>query len=45
MAVLIALVGLEAIRSGTPRALTLDGARTPDGTLVQDETLTIHRVP
>jgi len=45
MAVLVVLLGIEALRSGTPRALTLDGARTPGGTLIQDETLAIHRVP
>ncbi|HWF84424.1 MAG TPA: hypothetical protein VG222_06245, partial [Vicinamibacterales bacterium] len=45
MAVLLVLLGIEAARSGTPRALALDGARTSGGALIQDETLTVHRVP
>jgi hypothetical protein len=45
MAALLVLLGVEAVRSGTPRAVALDGARTPGGTLIQDETLTVHRVP
>jgi hypothetical protein len=45
MAALLVLLGIDAARSGTPRGVALDGARTPAGTLVQDETLTVHRVP
>jgi hypothetical protein len=45
MAALLLLLGVEAARSGMPRALALDGARTPAGSLVQDETLTVRRVP
>ncbi len=44
MSVVLVLVGVEAARSGSPRALTLDGARTSAGALVQDETLTVRRV-
>jgi hypothetical protein len=42
MAVLFALLGFDAFRASLPRGVTLDGLRTPGGTLVQDETLTIH---
>ena len=44
MTILIVLLGADALRSGSPRELRLDGARMPDGALVQDETLTVHRV-
>jgi hypothetical protein len=45
LAALVVFLGIEAARSGTPRPLTLDGARTPAGTLIQDETLTVRRAP
>jgi hypothetical protein len=45
MAALLVLVAIEAVRSAPPRTVTLDGATTPSGLLIQDETLTIHRVP
>jgi len=45
MAALLVLLGIEAARSGTTRAVTLDGARMPSGMLIQDETLAIHRAP
>jgi hypothetical protein len=44
MAALLLLLGCDALASRLPRAVVLDGVRTADGTLAEDETLTIRRV-
>ncbi len=45
LAALALLTAVEGIRSRTPRAVTLDGARAPSGLLMQDETLNVFRAP
>lgn len=42
---IVALTAIEGIRSRSDRAVVLDGLRTPSGALVEDETLTVRRVP
>ncbi|MGE3188618.1 MAG: hypothetical protein AB7H88_12365 [Vicinamibacterales bacterium] len=45
LAVGLGLLAVEGVRVGAPRAVTLDGPHLPDGSLAQDETLTVRRVP
>ncbi|MGE3276658.1 MAG: hypothetical protein AB7O67_16210 [Vicinamibacterales bacterium] len=43
LALAAVLLLVEGARLDTPRALQVDGTRQPDGTLLQDETLTLTR--
>lgn len=45
MALLALLTIVEGMRARTPRAVSLDGARTEAGLLIQDETFNVVRVP
>lgn len=40
---IVMLLTLDSIRSIAPRSVRLEGARGPDGTLMQDETLVVRR--
>lgn len=42
-AAIVVLLAIEALRIGTPRPLTLDGPRTTEGMLVEDETVEVRR--
>jgi hypothetical protein len=45
VAVMVALLALEAARVGVSRPLVIDGPRTPDGVLIEDETVRITSRP
>jgi hypothetical protein len=43
MAALALLAAVDTLRSGSTRSVVLTGVRTPDGGIVQDETVEVHR--
>lgn len=45
LAALVIGVAVDGLRARQERSLRLDGARTAEGILIQDETLTVRRVP
>lgn len=45
LAVLVLATAVEGMRARAPRSVSLDGARTETGLLIQDETLNVVRMP